>query len=213
MTDLVLWRHGQTDYNLDGRIQGRVDIPLNETGLAQARAAVDGLAALNPSRIVSSPLQRARATAETLAETLGLDVMVEADLVEKSFGDWEGLTSEQIAKDWPRQFADWRTTGDPQGVGVETRAGAAARVGEVLRRLAEGVGSDDVVVVVSHGAALSLGATHLLGLDAASWSGLRGMSNCHHGVLRSGRRPPGWMLVTWNDGPPVEPSPLGRILW
>ena len=63
MTDLILWRHGQTDYNLQGRIQGRDDIPLNETGREQARRAADGIAALAPTRIVSSPLTRARATA------------------------------------------------------------------------------------------------------------------------------------------------------
>ena len=62
MTDLILWRHGQTDYNSQGRIQGQVDIPLNETGRDQARRASEGIAALRPTRIVSSPLVRARAT-------------------------------------------------------------------------------------------------------------------------------------------------------
>ena len=67
MTDLILWRHGQTDYNRQGRIQGRVDIPLNDIGREQAQRAADGIAALGPTRIVSSPLVRARATAEVLA--------------------------------------------------------------------------------------------------------------------------------------------------
>ena len=74
MTDLILWRHGQTDYNSQGRIQGQVDIPLNETGRDQARRAADGIAALGPTRIVSSPLARARATAEVLASLTGLSV-------------------------------------------------------------------------------------------------------------------------------------------
>ena len=67
MTDLILWRHGQTDYNSQGRIQGRVDVPLNETGRDQARRAAEDIAALGPTRIVSSPLVRARDTAEALA--------------------------------------------------------------------------------------------------------------------------------------------------
>ena len=80
MTDLILWRHGQTDYNLQGRIQGRVDIPLNGTGREQARRAADIIAVLKPTRIVSSPLVRARATAETLASLIGQSVEVDSAL-------------------------------------------------------------------------------------------------------------------------------------
>ena len=83
MTDLILWRHGQTDYNSQGRIQGQVDIPLNETGRDQARRAADGIAALGPTRIVSSPLARARATAEVLASLTGLSVEVDQGLAEE----------------------------------------------------------------------------------------------------------------------------------
>ena len=82
MTDLILWRHGQTEYNLQGRIQGQVDIPLNDTGRQQAQRAADGIAALGPTRIVSSPLVRARATAEVLASLTGLSVEIDSGLVE-----------------------------------------------------------------------------------------------------------------------------------
>ena len=91
MTDLILWRHGQTDYNSQGRIQGQVDVPLNETGRDQARRAAEDIAALGPTRIVSSPLIRARDTAEALASLTGLSVEIDEGLAEKSFGDWEGL--------------------------------------------------------------------------------------------------------------------------
>ena len=101
MTDLILWRHGQTDYNLQGRIQGRVDIPLNGTGREQARRAADIIAVLKPTRIVSSPLVRARATAETLASLIGQSVEVDSALAEKSFGDWEGLKADDIKAQWP----------------------------------------------------------------------------------------------------------------
>ena len=84
MTDLILWRHGQTDYNLQGRIQGRVDIPLNDTGREQARRAADCIAALGPTRIVSSPLLRARATAEVLASLTGLSVEIAPPILRSS---------------------------------------------------------------------------------------------------------------------------------
>ena len=89
MTELILWRHDQTDHNLVSRVQGQVDIPLNATGLAQAAAAARILASPRPDRIVSSPLSRARTTAQILADLTGLDIEVEADLIERFFGVWE----------------------------------------------------------------------------------------------------------------------------
>ena len=111
MTDLILWRHGQTDYNSQGRIQGRVDVPLNETGRDQARRAAEDIAALGPTRIVSSPLTRARDTAEALASRTGLSVEIDEGLAEKSFGDWEGLKAADIKKQWPEHYATWRAGG------------------------------------------------------------------------------------------------------
>ena len=119
---LVLWRHGQTDYNLEGRIQGRVDIPLNDVGRDQAASAAPDLVALNPAVIFSSPLERARQTAEVLASAVGLGVHVDNRLAERSFGRWEGLSRAQIEERWPEQFDVWRSGGDPEGVGVETRS-------------------------------------------------------------------------------------------
>lgn len=206
--DLILWRHGQTDHNLAGRVQGQIDIALNKTGLTQAAQASPALAALEPTRIVSSPLSRARATAQALAQLTGLDVEVDPDLAERSFGTWEGLTGEDIKLGWPREYRVWRAGGDPTGVGVETRAQVAARVGGALERLAAAASSGGAVVAVAHGAATTLGATHLLGLDPSGWFGLRGMDNCHHAILRRGTRPPGWRLVGWNEGPPVGTTAL-----
>lgn len=228
MTDLVLWRHGETDHNVAGRVQGRVDVPLNATGTAQAVQAARALAALRPSRIVSSPLARARATAQVLAEELGggtgaaVPVDVVEDLVERSFGAWEGLTRTQIETGWPEAARVWRAGGDPQGVGVETRAHAAARVGSAIESLmarsggggpapvssrgqagpVEGAADQPPVtgpvVVVAHGSAITLGATYLLGADPSAWFGLKGLDNAHWAVLRRSGRAPGWMVVSWN---------------
>lgn len=212
MTDLILWRHGQTDYNLQGRIQGQVDIPLNDTGRQQAQRAADGIAALRPTRIVSSPLVRARATAEVLASLTGLSVEINPGLVEKSFGAWEGLKAADIEKQWPDHYATWRAGGDLPQFRIEGRRKTAERVGETLKAIAADAGKDDVIVVVSHGAATNLGAMYLLGMDVQQWFGLRGMSNCCYALMRTNNRPPRWSVETWNAGPPVEPSPLGKIL-
>lgn len=213
MSELILWRHGLTDYNVAGRVQGQVDICLNETGLAQARAAAPALAALSPSRIVSSPLERAQSTAACLAALTGLPVESDEALVERSFGQWEGLARQEIQARWPDQYARWRAGEDPEGLDVETRAHTAQRVGRALERLAgqqekaqstQGtIGASTgrgPVVVVAHGAAITLGTTYMLGLDPGGWFGLRGLDNCHHAVLRSGSRTPGWTLVCWNAG-------------
>ena len=212
MTDLILWRHGQTDYNLQGRIQGQVDIPLNDTGRQQAQRAADDIAALGPTRIVSSPLVRARDTAEVLASLTGLSVEIDPGLVEKSFGTWEGLKAADIKKQWPDHYATWRAGGDLPQFRIEGRRKTAERVGETLKAIAADAGKDDVIVVVSHGAATNLGATYLPGMDTQQWFGLRGMSNCCYALMRTNRRPPKWSVVKWNAGPPVEPSPLGKIL-
>lgn len=202
MTDLIVWRHGQTDYNSQQRIQGHADIPLNETGVAQAEFVAPRLAALEPDRIVSSPLQRAQATARALAAHCGLEVETEPGLAERSFGQWEGLTRQEIKAGWPEPYRRWRAGEEPQGVEVEARSEVAARVGGALLRLAEEAEAQGAqsIVVVSHGAALTVGACRLLGLDSSAWFGLRGLENCHYGVLRRSRRAPGWELLGWNLG-------------
>ena len=119
---VVLWRHGQTDLNIAGRIQGSLDVPLNDSGRSQAQAAAAVLAEYSPSLVVSSPLARAHSTAQALAHSLDLDVAVDDRLVERDFGRWEGLDRDAIRSGWPEQFATWTSGGQPEGLGVETRA-------------------------------------------------------------------------------------------
>jgi broad specificity phosphatase PhoE len=84
-------RHGQTDWNREGRYQGTSDIPLNATGIEQARAAAQCLALVTIDRIVASPLIRALKTAEIVADQRGLSIHTERGLVERNFGSFEGL--------------------------------------------------------------------------------------------------------------------------
>lgn len=101
-TIVGLLRHGQTDWNIDFRLQGITDIPLNATGLQQAATAASVLRASDWDFIVSSPLTRAKQTAEAVASELQIsEVAIEELLLERSFGDAEGMTHEEWKRDYP----------------------------------------------------------------------------------------------------------------
>jgi broad specificity phosphatase PhoE len=95
VTTLLLVRHGETDWNAEGRLQGHTDRPLNAYGREQAKALAAQLAGEDVAAIYASDLARARETAEIVGERLGLPVVVDPDLREKNWGTWEGLTSEE----------------------------------------------------------------------------------------------------------------------
>lgn len=88
---IYLMRHGETDWNIARRMQGRADIPLNANGLRQARQAAAGMRKLPIDRILTSPLRRARQTAQAVAAGRGVPVLIEEDLVEMGFGVLEGI--------------------------------------------------------------------------------------------------------------------------
>ncbi len=134
-------RHGETEWNARGVSQGSIDIPLNETGRAQARAAAQHLRGQGIRTIVASPLSRARVTAEIVAEALGLPVQLDADLREVSWGVQEG----QAMSGW---FSDWVSGGfAPEG--GETFATLRHRAVAGVNRALVHPGS---VLIVAHGA-------------------------------------------------------------
>ncbi|MBP2407879.1 histidine phosphatase family protein [Brachybacterium fresconis] len=181
-TRLILVRHGQTEYNRQGRLQGQVDIALNEAGTRQAAVLAATVAENPPDLIVSSPLERARDTAQILANACGLDVRTDRAFLERGFGEWEGLRGEEIRRHWPAEHAEWRAHRPVTGLGVEPRPAVGERVAVACRQLvAENTGG--TVMIVSHGAAITLGITALLGLDADGFRGIAGLENCHRSVL------------------------------
>ena len=95
MTELLLVRHGETDWNAPGRLQGHTDRPLSDYGREQARRLAEELAGEQFDAVYASDLARARETAEIVGERLQLPVVLDADLREKDWGTWEGLTSAQ----------------------------------------------------------------------------------------------------------------------
>jgi glucosyl-3-phosphoglycerate phosphatase len=195
---LVLWRHGQTSWNVERRFQGKTDIPLDETGVAQAERAARLLSGLRPTTIVASPLQRAAATATALAEVTGLPVAYDRDLVERDGGKWEGLTSTEIRERYPAEHAAW------QPPGGETSAQVAKRVSAALDRALDRLPADGVLVAASHGAALRLGMCGLLSFPEEIWERLGGLSNCCWSVLGE-MRDGGWRLLEHNAGTLPEP--------
>jgi probable phosphoglycerate mutase len=191
----VLWRHGQTVWNAESRFQGQSDIPLDETGQVQAERAARLLAALRPDLIVSSDLSRAAQTAAPLARLTGLDVTLDKDLRERHGGRWEGLTDTEIRTRYPAEHAAWNPPdGEPSAVVADRVAGALHRIAEAEPGLA---------VVVSHGAALRLGMSRLLGMPDELFGVLGPLSNCSWSVL--GRRRGRWRLVEHNAGTLPEP--------
>ncbi|MFI6508031.1 histidine phosphatase family protein [Streptosporangium sp. NPDC050855] len=194
---VVCLRHGQTLWNVEHRFQGHTDIPLDETGVAQAARAASLLAALRPSMIVSSDLQRAFDTASALARVTGLEVRVDKELRERGGGEWEGLTREEISEKWPREFVAWEAPGG------EAVADVATRVSTSVRRWAAELGPDDLLVVVSHGAAIRLGIAMLMNLPEELWPALGGLGNCSWSVLEQSRK--GWRLMEHNAGTLPEP--------
>jgi probable phosphoglycerate mutase len=180
----VLLRHGQTIWNAEHRFQGQTDIPLDETGTAQAERAARLLAALRPDAIVSSDLSRATGTAQPLAKLTGLVVSLDKGLRERSGGLWEGLTDIEIRERYPRERETWSP---PEG---ELTEAVADRVAAALQRAADSVPPGGLAVVVSHGAAIRLGMERVLGIPGESAGILGPLSNCSWSVLGQHRGQP-----------------------
>ncbi len=109
MTSLILVRHGETDWNVEGRYQGQADPPLNERGREQARKAASEIAGLRPDVIYSSPLRRAWETAQIIAEAAGIPRAIpDPRLKEIAQGAWEGMLVTDIQRQFPEEFRLWQ---------------------------------------------------------------------------------------------------------
>jgi 2,3-bisphosphoglycerate-dependent phosphoglycerate mutase len=152
LTEILLVRHGETDWNRDGRFQGWADPPLNERGREQARALARTLAGERIDAVYASDLRRARETAEILAEPHGAPVVVDADLREIDVGSWSGLTRAEIEERFPG--ADHHDG--------ESREAHQARVVAAVERLARDHPGERILLV-SHGGSLRALRRHSIG--------------------------------------------------
>ncbi len=160
---MYLVRHGETTYNAEGRIQGQSDAPLSELGHRQSAAVAEALAALPIEAIYSSPLRRARQTAEPIAAKLKLPVHDDPRLMELDAGQFEGRLRSELADVYPAELARWLSGDDdfaiPDG---ESRRQLAERGSAALRYIA--AAGHRQAVVVTHGGLLSATLRSLLNL-------------------------------------------------
>ena len=176
MRRVVLLRHGRTAHNADGRIQGQLDVELDELGRAQAEALGTVFASEPPAVVVSSDLARAAATARAVCDHVGLPLRLDPRLRETHFGQWQGLNGEEISARWPELFERWRR-GEDCIVEGETRpevgARAAACVVEHLPSVAEG----DSLLLVAHGGTARALVGTLCGFPPETWWTLAPLGN------------------------------------
>lgn len=173
---LLLVRHGESEWNASGRLQGQADPPLSNLGRHQAARAAARLVDEPIDAIVASDLQRASETAKALAGAVGLPVSERADLREVDLGSWTGAVREEIERDDPDAWRRWRVEGVEGWEGGERYADAMDRVATALRSIAsEWTGR--TVVAVSHGGCIRLATCHLLGMSASDLGRIMSIGN------------------------------------
>jgi 2,3-bisphosphoglycerate-dependent phosphoglycerate mutase/probable phosphoglycerate mutase len=200
---LVLLRHGRTDYNATGRMQGHLDSQLTAEGLAQATRVAPEVARLKPRRILSSDLRRAADTADVVSAACGVPVEIDPRLRETHLGQWQGLTVPDIETGWPGAIATWRSDPSWAPPGGESRVDVVRRCTPVVEALDDELAEESeasTVVLVAHGGMIAGVVCGLLGLPSETWPAIGGIGNCRWAAL--GRRADGdrWRLVAYNIG-------------
>jgi len=149
MTEIILVRHGQTEWNRIERFRGHTDVPLNETGLAQAGATgIRIYAEFNPAAIYSSPLSRAMKTAEAIGKHFDLPVQPHPNLIDIDYGEWHGLTPDEARQRWPEQVDNWYNYPDQALIpGGETLADLRKRAMQTVNELADRHAGETIVLV------------------------------------------------------------------
>lgn len=173
---LLLVRHGESEWNAAGRLQGQADPPLSKLGRRQAAHVAARLVDEGVDAIVSSDLERAYDTASALATGVGLEVIRRKDLREVDLGSWTGISREEVERENPELWRRWRIEGIEGWDGGEKYADAMVRVGGAISALAS-EHLDRTVVAVSHGGSIRLATCHLLGLPAAELGRIMSIGN------------------------------------
>ena len=201
---IILLRHGQTDYNVEGRMQGHLDSHLTTAGHDQAAAAAPVLAELAPDRIVSSDLRRAVDTAEVVGSACGLPVKFDARLRETHLGRWQGHTVAEIDRHYPGAIASWRSDPEWAPPGGESRVAVVARsrpvVDELDSEFADSTDRSETALLVAHGGLIAGLVTGLMELPSSAWPSFGGMGNCRWAVLARRADHPRWRLAGYNVG-------------
>jgi probable phosphoglycerate mutase len=193
---IYIVRHGATDWNQSGRIQGHMDIPLNETGRAQARLASIRLAAFRATALYSSDLLRAYETAQIIGQTTGLRVMQQPGLREINFGAWQGLSSPQIRERDPEVYAARRANPyDIAPTGAETWRHFYERAVQAVHDILVVSEAERFIVVTHSGVCTALGL-RALGFDC---TGKRTFDSHNCGIHTIAVQGDTWRAVALND--------------
>lgn len=195
---LVLVRHGETVHNVAGIAQGWNDSALSERGREQVQSLAARLSAMKPTEIYTSPLGRAVATAELIADACALDVTPVEDLREMSYGRWEGRSFLDVRREDPDAYTRWIGNPDEQCPGGESHNDVLRRMQRAFAEIeANGGGRRPRrVVVVTHGTAIRIGATALLSLPVTAARSLaQDNASMNVFVWRADR----YVLKVWND--------------
>ena len=204
---ILLARHGQTEWNITRRFQGKTDVPLNDAGRSQAHALASRLSSWPFEAVYSSPLSRALYTASAIAERRGLEPVVIPELREIDFAAWEGKSIDALSAEGD-VFARWRS--DPffnPPPGAENWDDIKTRLSIALKRILDG--PEQRVVVISHGGVMRALYSVLVGMDPHKvWD--MDVSNCaFSGVeLRHGRA----CLAFANDNLHIRGGDAGQKL-
>jgi probable phosphoglycerate mutase len=200
VTRLVLVRHGQTAWNLEGRAQGHTDIGLDDIGRGQARTLAPYVAAMGPTALWSSDLTRARETAAYLARATGLPVREDPRLREFDAGARAGLTLAEFAESFPDAHTAWQEghiTGHVPG--AETIDDVTARMVPALHDAWDSTPAGETTVVVAHGACLRVSLLAFLGWPESLLGSLRGLDNCGWAVVEADAGGRGIRLASYNE--------------
>ncbi len=197
MTLVYLLRHGETDWNATGRLQGSTDVPMNARGLEQVEAAARALGARLPKGtvIVSSPLARARATAEALAALTGATVVYDDRMKERSYGAWEGMTAAEREEHDAVEVARWHAGLEPRIEGYEDHISVTSRA---VACIEEHVTDGAVVVFVGHGSTSRLAVRTLIRLPLDGWN-IGPLGNASWAQLERASDDE-WRLLSYNVG-------------
>jgi glucosyl-3-phosphoglycerate phosphatase len=200
---LVLLRHGRTAWNAQRRFQGQADPPLDEVGRAQAYEVAALIAALRPGMLVTSDAVRSVQTAEIVGEAAALPPIAEPRFRERGLGHWQGLTRDEVAEQYPDEYADWIAGRDVSRRGGETRDDVAARASAAFADLPDVA----AMVIVTHSATAMALTNALLGIPQEVHP-LGPLANCHWSELATDGDSAAWRLRGHNLGVPGTVLPL-----
>jgi len=193
---LYIVRHGTTDWNESGRIQGHMDIPLNEMGRAQARLASRRLAPLGARALYSSDLLRAYETAQIIGQGIGLGVVQKPGLREMNFGVWQGLSSPQIRERDPEVYAARRANPyDVAPAGAETWRQFYDRAVQAMQEILA-MTEAQRLIVVTHGGVCTVLGLRALGFDCTGKRTFESHNCGIHTIAVDGET---WRVVALND--------------